>query len=363
MKKAPLVLVPFLVVACVSESSDRTAPRVVDGGVSLPPATCSRALTPAPALGFARHVSGDIVAFDTATGHQLKRHTLGSEVVDLAWDRRTSRLLATTKELFDVEGSRVHALTFDGSEITHEASSEVFPGEIRVLPSPTRVIVVGVELGSEWYELDDDLAIVGQSGALPQPLLVGEPQATSLLALRREAQADVVYRVSGFAQGWSSVELTLPPRGVVIATTDQRSWFLGREDSTSFEVASLPATSLSTRTPLVFHAVPTSCARGALQSMAVDAAGCALVTVTGTTSDQLAVVPTFPGEVARCIGLGAPLARSSAWIPRNLVVDRGGRTAWVATEQGVKSFALDPVPKQLPSFVGSELEAPMSLAF
>lgn len=324
--------------------------------------TCSRTLAPPPSVGFARHPSGDLVAFDPTTGYQLKRHPFGFEIIDLDWDESTSRLLVTSVEQFDVEGSRVHAFSFDGSELTHEASSEVFPGEVRVLSSKARVLVVGVELGSEWYELDADLSVVGQSGALPQPLLVAEPGAVSVLALRRETQADVVYQVSGFAAGWSSVELALPPRGVVIATGGERSWFLERGDSPEgFELASLDTIGFSPDPPS-FRTAKGSCGMGALHSLGVDASGCVLVTVTGAAIDQLAVVPTSPGEATRCFGLGAPLARSALWVPRNLLVDRAGRRAWVATEQGVESFALDPFLEKLPSFAGTELRAPLTLA-
>jgi hypothetical protein len=322
---------------------------------------------PLPATGFACHASGDLVAFDPETGNTLARHAFGPEVIDLDWDERTQRLLLTSVERFDVEGSRVHALSFDGSAFTHEASSEVFPGEVRVLSSPARVVVVGVELSSHWYELDDDLAVVGPSGALPQPSLVAEPDASAVLALRRESLADVVYRVSGFAEGWSSVELALPraapERGVVIARSGEHSWLLGRGDSPEgFRVASLRTAGLSLARAPIFRNVPGSCGTGALYSLGVGAAGDALVTITGAALDQLAVVSTSPGGITHCIRLRAPLARAGAWIPRNLMLDPGQRQAWVATKRGVESFALDPPAPERSSFAGTELRAPMTLA-
>ncbi len=366
-----LSLLPFALIACAGEPPRGVAPPSPDAGAGgrREPSrvdACAKLAEPPPSTAFARHASGDLVAFEPATGRQLVRRPFGSEILDLDWDERTQRLLVTSAEGFDVEGSRVHALSFDGTELTHEASSEIFPGEVRAVSSPARVLVVGVELGSTWYELDDDLAVVGQSGDLPQPVLVAVPGAGPLLALRRESHADLVYRVSGFAAGWTSVELALPraspERGVVIAGAGERSWFLKRGGSPeSFEVASLEAAGFPAAGPPSFRPARGSCGLGSLHSLAADASGCSLVTVTGPALDQLAVVPTSAGATARCATLGAPLARAGVWLPRNLLVDRGGRQAWIATEAGVESFALEPSVEGLPSFAGAELRAPLAL--
>lgn len=351
-----LFLLSLTVIACSSAPSQNDAP---DAGVQVEVGARSE---PLPSTGFARHASGELVAFDPATGRELARRALGFELVDLEWDERTRRVLVTGAEGFDVEGSRVHALSFDGADFIHEASSEIFPGEIRVLSSPGRVLVIGGELGGDWYELDDDLGVVGTSGALPQPLLVAEPAADSVLALRRDAQADLVFRVSGFAAGWDSDELTLPrpasERAAVLARAGERAWLLSRgDDPEGFAVASLEtAGSLA---PGGFQQVPGRCGLGAPRSAGVDAAGGALVTV---TSAALAVVPTSPAMTTRCAELGAPLARAEDWVPRNLLVERGGRRAWVATEEGVQSFALESSVERVRSFAGVSLRAPMALA-
>lgn len=369
------LLLVFVAIACAREPSRGEAPPSLDGDAPIDagerpapsridPCPSGAALPP---TGFARHSSGDLVAFEPATGRELARRPIGSEIIDLAWVERARRVLVTTVEGLDVEGSRVHALSFDGTGFTHEASSEVFPGEVRVISSPARVLVLGGESSSDWYELDDDLAVVVQGGALPRPLLVAVPDVDSVLALRREPHADVVSRVSGFAAGWTSVELALPraapERGVVVGSAAEHSWLLGRGDSPDgFEVARLEKASFPLAGHRSFRTVPGSCGSGALHSLGVDASGRALVTVTGATLDQLAVVPTFPGGAARCTGLGARLERATAWVPRNLIVDAGGQQAWVATEAGVESFALGPSVEKLPCFAGTELRAPLTLA-
>ncbi|GMV15035.1 MAG: hypothetical protein AMXMBFR56_32590 [Polyangiaceae bacterium] len=354
-----LFLLSLTVIACSSGPSQNGVP---DAGVQVEVGARSE---PLPPTGFARHASGELVAFDPATGRELARRPLGFEIVDLEWDERTRRVLVTGAEGFDVEGSRVHALAFDGTDFTHEASSDVFPGEVRVIASPARVLVIGGEVGSDWHELDDDLGVVGTSGALPQPLLVAEPDADSVLALRRAAHADLVYRVSGFAAGWASAELALPrsapERAALLARAGERAWLLRRGDEPEgFAVASLEtAGSLGSGS---FRPVPGSCGLGVPRSVGVDASGGALVTVTGAALDRLAVVPTSPGATTRCAELGATLARAEEWVPRNLLVERGGRRAWVATEAGVESFALEASVERVRSFAGVELRAPMALA-
>ncbi len=368
-----LSLLTFALIACSGEPPTAVAPispDALDGGVSATPSrvdACVRPAEPLPAVGFARHASGDLVAFEPATGRELARHPFGSEILDLDWDARTRRLLVTTTEAFDVEGSRVHALSLDVAQFTHEASSEVFPGEVRAVATPTRVLVVGVELGSTWYELDDELSVVGKSGDLPQPVLLAEPDAVSLLALRREDHADLVYRVSGFGAGWTSVELALPrpspERGVVIAVAGAHAWLLKRGSSPeAFEVADLETAGLPSSSPPSFRPVPGRCGLGAPHSLVAGASGCALVTVTGPALDRLAVIPTTHAGTMRCATLGAPLARADVWVPRNLRVDPGGRRAWVATAGGVESFALDLSAEKLSSFDGAELRAPLALA-
>ena len=350
-------------IACSSQPRPSSGPSIE---MEASAGSCAAPRAPLPSTGFARASSGGLVAFDPATGRQLALKPLGFEIVDLAWDERTRRVLVTGAEGFDVEGSRVHAFAFDGADFEHEASSEVFPGEIRVLPSPARVLVIGVDLASTWYELDDDLGVVGTSEALPQPSLVAEPGAASVLALRREAQADVVYRVSGFAAGWASAELALPrstpERAAALATAGERAWLLARGESLEgFAIASLEAAGFPAERPS-FRPVPGSCGLGAPLSVDTDASGCSLVAVTGATRDGLAVVPTSPGRTTRCAESGAPLARADQWVPRNLLVDRGGRRAWVATEEGVESFALEPSLEKVSSFAGTELRAPITLA-
>ncbi|MBK9001349.1 MAG: hypothetical protein IPM35_36985 [Myxococcales bacterium] len=353
-----LFLLSLTVLACSS------APPQGDGPGAGVPIEADDRSEPPPSTGFARHASGELVAFDPATGRQLARRPLGFEIVDLEWDERARRVLVTAVEGFDVEGSRVHAFAFDGADFTHEASSEIFPGEIRVLSSPGRVLVIGVEAGSDWYELDDDLGVVGTSGALPQPVLVAEPAADSVLALRRDAHADVVYRVSGFAAGWTSAELTLPrpvpERAAVLSRAGERAWLLSRGDEPGgFAVAGLETA--GTLASGSFRPVPGSCGLGAPRSVGVDASGSALVTVTGVAVDRLAVVPTSPGATTRCAELGASLARAEDWVPRNLLVERSGRRAWVATDGGVESFALGASLEKVSRFAGAELRAPMAL--
>jgi hypothetical protein len=339
--------------------------RGVDSSAPLGDACAARVGQRPPSTGFAVHATtGEIVAFEPDTGRELARHPLGFEILDLEWDGRTRRLLAVGAERFDLEGSRVHALSFEAGVFVHEASSEVFAGELRVISTPERLIAVGGELAPEWHELDRELAVVGTTGALPRPQAVAEPDAWSLFALRREPAADVVYRVSGFSAGWASQELALPrlapERAVAIAANAEQLWLVRfAQSGDRLELAALDAATFAPDSALAFREVSLDCAPRSPR--AVGLAKCALVSVVGAPP-AIALLPLSSDAASSCRALNAPLARSELWLGKNLMVAAASGRAWVATEQGVEGFRLEPAVRALENFSGSELRAPLALA-
>jgi hypothetical protein len=371
----PLALVSILL-APLASGCDPDGPRaelppeeagVIAGDPFRPalPRGCTPSRPSPPAPGFAVHGSGAIVAFEPTTGRELLRHALGAEVLDLEWDPRTRRLLVASAERFDLEGSRVHALGFDGEGLVHEASSEVFPGEVRVIASAARVIVVGGELAAEWYELDDDLAVAGASGALPRPELVVDGDGTSLIALRREPAADIVARVSGSSPGWVSTEFELPrldpEQAVGIAGGSGELWLL-RQGATSLELAALELTRFPPSPPPELRAISGHCRAGPPRALGWDGAGCALVAAGGPDAREIVLAPTSVTAESSCFSLPVPLARAERWIARNLALDPAARLGWVATERGLVAFTLDPPVRELGGFEASELGPPIALA-
>jgi hypothetical protein len=368
-----LMLLTSLTAGCAQDEFQAGPPAEagalgVDVNAPLGRPSCAAPVRVSPPLaGFAGGAWGELVAFDPLTGQELARHALGSEIIDLQWDGRTRRLLVVSAERFDVEGSRVHALGFDAARFVHEASSDVFAGELRLIVTPARVLAVGGELSAEWWELDDQLGVVGASAGLPLPDMVAEPDAGSVLSLRREALADVVQRVSGFAAGWSSAELALPraepERALAIAGSRTDLWLLRQgAPGGGLELAALERASFPPPTAPAFRPLSAACNAGRARAFGADDAGCALVGVVGAAADELVLAPLSGDASATCATLRAPLAGRERWIARNLVVDPAGRFAWVATERGVEAFTFEPPGQPLESFTGSELGAPLALA-
>ncbi len=328
-------------------------------------------------VAFALHTSGDVVAFDPITGAELGRYVFGRDLEDVCWDARTARVLIVEHDAY-ADGSRVHALGWDGSHFVHESSSPVLPGHTRVFAASDRVFAVSEEQGVVWNVLDDDLAPVGQFQPLVRPvslLQVDGSASSRLLALVSSAEiagqpADELLDIAHPDTAWNITQQSYlapgRPSARMIPGEPGFAYVLHKDPGEG----TIQLARLSTSSPDVppdFHVVMTGAGSGELEGAAYDPERQLVVmALSRVPVARLALVPTQTGRATGLASLGTGIP-NRLWWPRDLVRDRASGRVLVATEEGLRAFlpagsAAAPALVADPGFAAPDLRGPIALA-
>ena len=329
----------------------------------------------ARSVGFALHVSGDLVAFDPRTGSELGRYVFGRQLEDVCWDARTKRVLIVEHDAYD-DGSRVHALSWGDSGFVHESSSPVLPGHSRVFAARDRVYAISDEQGVVWNALDDDLAPVGQFEPLLRPTSLVPRAAGGLFGLDTSATlasepAEQLLAVSRAGDHWHVTQMAFlapgRPSARLVAGAEPGSAFLLHKSAGEGTIELARVSTLAPVVPPDFHVVTSGAGRGELEGAAFDQEqGVVVAAIARVPIARLALVPTITGQPTAIVSLDAPIA-STLWWPRDLVRDAANGRLVVATALGLRAFSPSGsmgAPALTPDagFSAPDLRGPIALA-
>lgn len=169
MQHRSLFLVPFLLVACSGEPF-HTADGASDGGgwQRVPhPGRADVSAPPAAAL-ISAHADGGVMALSAADGAVLARGDLNGPILDLTWDGPARRALIAQGEA-DVDGSRIRALSYDGTVFSTLGESDAFEGQARLWVNAAGTLVMTEGPAASWTLLDATLTPAGLPKALLAP--------------------------------------------------------------------------------------------------------------------------------------------------------------------------------------------------
>lgn len=374
-----LLFVPAAVFACDADppTEDVGTTRVDHGPPrELPPNI--RADAPAgslaPRAAFGLDESGDVVVFDVDTGSVRAVHPLAWVITDLCWDAHRQRLLVVEKNGW-VDGSRVHALRYDG-QFVHESSSPALPGDVRVVVTGSRVLAVADEYGTEWMELDEQLeprAGRAYTGLPASLYALGPSESPAVFALNARARVgsdsfDELFVLSDFGPEWLVGSVSHPKRPhtssrVVFDAHSERSW-LARLHPQGLDLFAVAKEGLAPAGAWVGVSSPGA----SLEGVAFDPSQEAVVLGVAhpaRPADELLLGAPAQAQPAVVVSLGGRLRRSP-WFSRDVVLDSVGAVLLVATESGIEAFRTSgtshaPAVERAPSFGGAQLRGPIAL--